>query len=112
MISRISAGPRSGATIQRIKIRRAICGLREHPLHRQLRTTRPARITNKVLLTSPNIMMSIGLVFWILYLIALVFGAWWNWPAGGNFRPFGGTLLVFVLIGLIGWKLFGAPIHG
>jgi len=57
--------------------------------------------------------MSISLLFWILYLIALVFSLWTNWPANGPaFRPLGGPLLVFVLIGLLGWKVFGAAIHG
>ena len=57
--------------------------------------------------------MSIGLLFWILYIIALVFGLWSNWPATGPaFRPLGGTLLIFVLIGLLGWKCFGAAVHG
>lgn len=57
-------------------------------------------------------MMSIGFLFWLLYIIALIFGAWWNWPAGGNVRPFGGAMMVFVLIGLLGVKVFGWPING
>ncbi len=57
--------------------------------------------------------MSVGLLFWVLYLVALVFGMWSNWPASGPaFRPIGGTLLFFVLIGLLGWKVFGAAVHG
>ena len=53
--------------------------------------------------------MSMGLVFWILMLIWLVFGLWHNWP---NYPLVGGNLLLFILIGLLGWKIFGAPIHG
>jgi hypothetical protein len=56
--------------------------------------------------------MSIALLFWILYIIAIVFSAWSNWPANGGFRPLGAPLLVFVLIGLLGWKVFGAAVHG
>lgn len=56
--------------------------------------------------------MSIGIAFWVCYLVALIFGAWTNWPASGNIRPFGGTLLFFLLIGLLGYKVFGAAIHG
>ncbi len=56
--------------------------------------------------------MSVGLLFWVLYIVALVFGFWTNWPAGGNVRPLGGTLLFFVLIGLLGYKVFGAAVHG
>ncbi len=53
--------------------------------------------------------MSLGLAFWILMLIWLVFGVWWNWP---NHAAVGGNLLIFVLLGLLGWHAFGAPIHG
>jgi len=56
--------------------------------------------------------MSFGLVYWILMLIWLVFGLWANWPAtAANARPLGGTLLLFILLVLLGWKVFGAPIH-
>lgn len=56
--------------------------------------------------------MSFALCYWILMLLWLVFGLWSNWPATGNaFRPLGGTLLLFILLVLIGWKVFGAPIH-
>ena len=53
--------------------------------------------------------MTIGLAFWILMLIWL---ALWAWPAitAGNFAP--GNLLLFILLVLLGWKVFGAPIHG
>jgi hypothetical protein len=58
--------------------------------------------------------MSIALLFWVLYLIALVFSLWSSWPAAATpagFRPLGGGLLTFVLIGLLGWATFGAAIH-
>lgn len=46
-------------------------------------------------------------------LLWLVFGFWGNWPAGENknFRPLGGTLLLFILLVLLGWRAFGPPIH-
>lgn len=53
--------------------------------------------------------MSLGLAFYILLLIWAVFGAWWNWP---NREVVGGTALAFVLFLLLGWKVFGPPIHG
>lgn len=55
--------------------------------------------------------MDVSLLFWILMLLWAVFGVWSNLP-GGNFRGWGGTLLLFVLIGLLGYKVFGAPLHG
>jgi hypothetical protein len=58
--------------------------------------------------------MSIGLVFWILMLFWLVFGIWSNWPQinSGQYAPFGGNLLLFILLLLLGWHAFGAPIRG
>lgn len=56
--------------------------------------------------------MSIGLAFWILMLIWLVFGLAWHWGALGPYGPIGGTLLLFILLLLLGWKTFGPPLHG
>jgi hypothetical protein len=56
--------------------------------------------------------MSLNLLFWVLYLVALVFGMWPDGPlTQASFRPLGGRFLVFVLIGLLGWATFGAAIH-
>lgn len=57
--------------------------------------------------------MSLGLAFWILMLLWLAFGAWQNWNAG-SVGPWGwgGSLLQFLLFVLLGWKVFGAPLHG
>lgn len=52
--------------------------------------------------------MSIGLLFWILMIIAFVFSTWTSWP---NYRQTGGNLLVFILFALIGWAVFGAAVH-
>ena len=55
--------------------------------------------------------MTIGFVFWLLMLLCLLFGAW------SNFRPlpYGpvwNNLLLWILLFLLGWKVFGWPIHG
>ena len=58
--------------------------------------------------------MTIGLCFWILMLLWLVFGLYIRRAAlqGGQILPLGGDLLLFVLLLLLGWHAFGAPIHG
>ena len=60
--------------------------------------------------------MTFGLAYWILMLLWLVLGLWWSWPAaaGGyhGWFPLGNTLLIFLLFLLIGWKVFGPPLHG
>jgi hypothetical protein len=53
--------------------------------------------------------MSLTLVFWILMLIWAVFGF-----AGdrlGAWAPWGNTILLFVLLLILGWGQFGAPVH-
>ena len=56
--------------------------------------------------------MRIGLLFWILMLVWLIFGFWTTWPTGTtqDFRPAGGNLLLFIVIALLGWKVFGSPL--
>lgn len=61
---------------------------------------------------SERLAMSIGLCYWVLMLVWLVFGLWSAWPVNGpNARSAGGTLLLFILLVLIGWAQFGPPIH-
>ena len=52
--------------------------------------------------------MTFGLAFWIIMLIWLVFGIWYAWP---NHMLVGGNLMLFILMGLLGWKVFGPPLH-
>jgi hypothetical protein len=57
--------------------------------------------------------MTFALVFWILMLLWLVFGWFYN-SSPGAFGPYGWAgngLLLFILLGLLGWHVFGAPIH-
>jgi hypothetical protein len=48
-------------------------------------------------------------------LVWLVFGVWSYWPASSAtpvaYGPVGGSVLLLVLIGLLGWKVFGAPLQ-
>jgi hypothetical protein len=59
--------------------------------------------------------MSFQLLYWVLMLLWLVFGLWSNWPAAGAgsnaFRPLGGTLMLFILLVILGWRVFGSPVH-
>jgi len=57
--------------------------------------------------------MSFSLLFWILMLIWFVFGWVYN-SAPATFGPYGwwgSSLLLFILLGLLGWGVFGAPVH-
>ena len=57
--------------------------------------------------------MPIGLLFWMLMILWLIFGGlWWrngvNWAYGWG----GNMLLVFVLFFLLGWHSFGFILQG
>lgn len=54
--------------------------------------------------------MSIGLLFWVLMVIALVFGFLVTRPAFAMYS-WGMNWLLFILLFLLGWKVFGFIIH-
>ena len=58
--------------------------------------------------------MTIGMVFWILMILWLLFGLYWNRDdiRGGKYGIAGGNLLLFILLFLLGWKAFGFVIQG
>lgn len=55
--------------------------------------------------------MTLGLCFWILMLIWAVFGTLVHFGYGGPWGASVNTVLLFVLFGLLGWQVFGAPLH-
>jgi len=55
--------------------------------------------------------MTLGLCFWILMLIWLVFGIFVHVYPAGTYGVWGGTLLLFILLLLLGWQTFGPPLH-
>jgi hypothetical protein len=56
--------------------------------------------------------MSLQIWFWLFYVIGLFFGFWAEYVPGQPYPyPRGGrNLLIFVLVGLLGWKVFGGPV--
>ena len=54
--------------------------------------------------------MSISLLFWVIMICWLVFGLVTG-PKPFNFVGFGANLLLFILLALLGWGIFGAAIH-
>jgi hypothetical protein len=56
--------------------------------------------------------MSLQLLFWMIYIIAILFGGWSSYtPNTPWFKPFGAYLVLWVLVGILGWEVFGAAIH-
>jgi hypothetical protein len=55
--------------------------------------------------------MTLGLAFWIIMLIWLVFGGLVHFGVVGVAWVGASTLLLFVLFVLLGWQVFGAPLR-
>lgn len=59
--------------------------------------------------------MTRGLIFWIIMLVWLVFSLLSSFGVAGAYQPhvtFASTFLFFVLFLLLGWQVYGPPIHG
>lgn len=56
--------------------------------------------------------MTLSLLFWLLMLLWAVFGLWWPNRATPLAAFLPGNLLLFVLIAMLGWKVFGPAIRG
>jgi len=58
--------------------------------------------------------MGANIWFWLLYVLTLFFGVWgmnpWR-PGEYQWAPFGGWLILFILIGILGLHEFGSPIR-
>lgn len=55
--------------------------------------------------------MSAGVWFWIIYVLLVVFACFLHYPfSPESRRPAGITAIILVLIGLLGWGVFGPPI--
>jgi hypothetical protein len=61
--------------------------------------------------------MPLGILFWVVYVIAILFGLWSNYeatPAGQSpvwMRRAGAYLVIWVLIGVLGWEVFGPVVR-
>jgi hypothetical protein len=50
--------------------------------------------------------MPLSILFWVLYVLAVIAG--FGWISG--FPTWANSTLLFILIGLIGWQVFGAAV--
>lgn len=58
--------------------------------------------------------MPLSLLFWILYILTLVLGFFVYYQPGPGapwFRPFGGYVVLWILVGILGYRVFGAAIR-
>jgi hypothetical protein len=52
--------------------------------------------------------MPLAIAFWVVYLISLVVSSWSWWPFT---RERGPIFLVWLLLFMLGWKVFGFPLQ-
>jgi len=56
--------------------------------------------------------MSKGLAFWLVWVISVVVSAFIYSPDWrSNYRPGMVTIIIFLLLAILGWQAFGAPIQ-
>jgi hypothetical protein len=55
--------------------------------------------------------MTLGLAYWVLMLIWLVFGVLTHLGMIGGVWAGGNVVLLFILFLLLGWQVFGAPLR-
>jgi len=60
--------------------------------------------------------MGANIWFWLLFVITLVFGIfvqspWRQGTPAYPWAPFGSWLILFILIGILGWGVYGSPIR-
>jgi hypothetical protein len=57
--------------------------------------------------------MPIAGLFWVLMLLWLLFGLYWNRDdiRVGKYGLAGGNLMLFALLFILGWKVFGFPVQ-
>jgi hypothetical protein len=53
--------------------------------------------------------MPLGILFWVVYVIAVLFGVWSNYEANQPmwFKRAGAYLVLWLLVGMLGWATFG-----
>jgi membrane protein YdbS with pleckstrin-like domain len=57
--------------------------------------------------------MPINLLFWVVYLLALLF-SWWGYyePTQPNWtRRAGVATVLWLLVGILGWRVFGPAVR-
>ena len=57
--------------------------------------------------------MTAGNWFWIIFVLCVIFGLWGNnpWRPAGPIGAFGSAVVIFILMFLLGLRVFGSPVH-
>jgi hypothetical protein len=54
-----------------------------------------------------------GILFWMIYIVFVVVFGLIGYPDcnEGRWRPWGGMTIILILLAIVGWALFGAPVQ-
>lgn len=55
--------------------------------------------------------MTRSMLFWMIYIFAILFGSYWHFNHGVEFFSAGMSLVEFILIGLLGWQSYGPALR-
>jgi hypothetical protein len=57
--------------------------------------------------------MPLSILFWVIYVVAILFSFWAYYTPGQPFqlRPFGSQLVLWILVGVLGWEVFGPVVR-
>jgi hypothetical protein len=57
--------------------------------------------------------MTLATWFWLFYVLSVIFGVWFNYDGQiAWYRRAGVYPLVVILVGILGYAVFGSPIKG
>ena len=57
--------------------------------------------------------MTLAVWFWLFYVLSLIFGIWREYVPGAPY-PFirgGWYVVLYLMLGCLGWKVFGSPVQ-
>jgi hypothetical protein len=57
--------------------------------------------------------MTLAMWFWLFFVLTVIFGCLPLWPRGdakANWSLIGGNVVLFILLGIVGFALFGDPV--
>jgi hypothetical protein len=57
--------------------------------------------------------MPLNVLFWVIYIIALLVSFWGYYEPGNTIwmRRAGGSTILWLLVGILGWRVFGSAIR-
>ena len=57
--------------------------------------------------------MPLGILFWVIYVVCIIFGIWSNYEQNQPlwFKRAGAYFVLWLLVGMLGWEVFGPVVH-